>query len=186
MNHENQWISSSSQSNKYTYGAVKQSQCLKTADLCLSEWLWVHLCCWKWNRTCSEYVFSTSEMPFLRVTHLFTSPPCCNLTIHHQPVKPDRWVAYQAFYQIGCPIVLLKHPPAFCLLPPTPKPPEVGEYRPPPVCNSSAVHAACTFPQHSWSHIFAWSNLVLLIFPFGWDTFFQVTDGLRNVSHTMA
>lgn len=102
----------------------------------------------------SEYVFSTFEMPFLRATHLFTRSPCCNLAIHHQPVKPDRQVAYQASCQLGCLIALSKHPPAFCLLPPTPKPPEAGAYQPPPVCNSSAIHAACTFPQYStqYSH----------------------------------
>lgn len=88
-------------------------------------------------------------MSFLRVSHLFTCTPRRNLAIHHHPVKPDKRVAYQAFRQLGRLIVLLKHPPASHLLPPTPKPTGVGAYRPPPVCNSSAVHAARAFPEHT-------------------------------------
>lgn len=62
--------------------------------------------------------------------------------------------AYQAFCQLGCLIVPSKHPPAFCLLPPTRRPPEVGAHRPPPVCKSSAVRAGCRLPQHDHDFTF--------------------------------
>lgn len=40
--------------------------------------------------------------------------------------------------------------------------------------------------SESWFYIFACSNFNLIIIPLGHDISFQVTDGLRNVSHTMA
>lgn len=92
-------------------------------------------------------------------------------------------LAYQACCQLGRLIALWKHPPAFCLLPPPRKPPEVGAHRPPPVCKSSAVRADS--PVTVMIPHFCLKRSRPAYFPHLAPTF-QETDGYGSVSSTKA